>query len=557
MNPRNLRAPRCDGRPRHSACRGARAALHRVGLLILLALVLPTLGRAFTGQGSPSSPSEVPAAAVHAAEPEIAPVSGSTLLRDPRVQPALPPLVLPDAAPRGRGSPALPAADPPGQAGSAGALRVPGLPGLGGASGTQSGDPPQQALWAWDFYEERYYQLFTREIHGSGSLRILVEEGQAVPGPLLVRLAIAFEDQIYPRLREAYGVDPAPGVDDDPSITILLLDIHDARYHGVTAPSFVAGYFDPINQVRQSGLLGGKRSNEREMIYVDVGGPTDLAGDDILQTSAHEFSHLILWNHDSDEDDWVSEGVAELGVFLAGLGHPEAHVRPFLKSPQSSLTYWTGAARDYGKVYLFMLYLRDQFAVEDPGWLRRLVAHPANGMDGLRAVLPPGTGPAQVFLDHVMALHLNDPSLGGGRFSFKSIDLGGSFPLAQPNFHAPTARGDVDFILGPWTARVDRWTIEQQPVQVTVGASVPGSACVGAAWTAAGLPPRPMADTTCLSSAPSATWTFEPAGQGPTPPAFTVIANVAERPTGGLVSAAEAMPLGLVQRLFLPLGLRR
>jgi hypothetical protein len=489
---------------------------------------------------------------VHAAGPEVVPVSGSALLRDPHALPALPSLALPDAAPVGRASLEQASAGPGGLD-----WQAPNLRGSGGASRTQSGEPPRQALWAWDFHEERYYQLWAREPHGGGSLRILVEEGQAVPGELLVRLAIAFEDQIYPRLREAYGSDPAPGVDDDPSITILLLDIRDAWYHGVTAPSFVAGYFDPINQEQQSGLLGGKRSNEREMIYVDVGGPTDLGGGAILQTSAHEFSHLILWNHDSDEDDWVSEGLAELGVFLSGQGHPEAHVRPFLKSPQSSLTYWTGAARDYGKVYLFMLYLRDQFAVEDPGWLRRLVAHPANGMDGLRAVLPAGTGPAQVFLDHVMALHLNDPELGGGRFSFRSIDLGGSFPLAQPNVHAPNARGDVDFILGPWTARVDRWMIEQQPAHVTVGASVPGSACVGAAWTAAALPPRRVADTECLSSAPSAAWTFGPSAEGTTPPAFTVIANVAERPTGGYVSAAEALPLGLGHQLFLPLSLRR
>ncbi len=509
--------------------------------------VVPTSGHArlTTGTAQTGRPAEALFPTT-----DIEPVSGSVLRRDPAELPALPPLALPAALHD--------------QAGGLIPDVVGGLdklhPDADDGTGTQSSDLPRQSFWAWDFHEKRFYELWAREVHVSNTLRIYVEDGAVVPGPFLVKLAVAFEDEIGPRLHEAYGFDPQPGIDDDPTVTILLLDIRDALYHNRSADTYVAGYFEPDNEKRQVNLPDDRRSNEREMVYIDIAGPTDLGGNAVLQRVAHEFSHLILWHHDSDEDNWVSEGLAELAIFISGFGHPEGHVQPYLASPQSSLTYWIGTARDYGKVYLFFLYLHDRFARDDPTWLQRFVAHPANGMDGLRAVLPVGLGPAEVYRDHVLALFLNDPNLGDGQFSFASIDLGGEYRRARPNVHPADTRGDVDFFLGAWTARVDQWTVRQRGLAITAGTSVPGSTCSGVVATttnAHGLPPSPVVSTDCGAGAAQVGWTISAPPAGETTSAWTLIANVAERPTGGYLSAAEALPQTLAYRQFLPLSLRR
>lgn len=442
--------------------------------------------------------------------------------------------------------------------------------GAPGSTAARDDDPPRapadastrQRFWAWDFHDEAFYELWAREVHGSGRLRIYVEEGQAVPGPALLRLATAFEDVIYPRLRDAYGSEPLPGIDGDTAVTILLMDIRDGRHHGVPDATYYAGYFDPLNEARQADLPRGRQSNEREMIYIDVAAPTHVGGDELLQTVAHEFTHLIVWNHDPDETDWLTEGICQLAIHLAGLGHPRQHVLAFLNQPDDALTRWTGSARDYGKVHLFLLYLYDQLAREDPGWLRRLVSEPANGMDGLARLLPPDRSPSQLFRDYALALFVNTPTPGAGRYAFASIDLGqpGGYPRARPNTH-PADRVDVAaFDVGPWSIRADAFVVKRTPVEISITAAVPDAVCVGAAMSTNPTPALAGIDrleAACLDAQPSPAWVVDAPARDRATAVFTVVANAADTPTGAEITPASLASPMVDRTAFLPIAIRR
>lgn len=443
---------------------------------------------------------------------------------------------------------------------------VPRVPGAAAAQahapGRAAGADPDRDFWAWDFQEQRFYRLRAHGIHFSNSVEIYVEEGLNLPGPVINRLATAFEDQIRPRLHEAIGTEPIPGIDAKPALTLLLLDIRDAFYHQGDPSTFISGYFDPVNQMREADLPAGQHSNETEMVYIDAAPPTDPQAQRFLQTVAHEFTHLIHWNLDPNEARWFDEGLSQLGVFLAGLGHPRQHVEEFLRQPQVSLTYWSGTPRDYGKVYLFFLYLHDRFGDPEGEWLRGLAASPGIDMAGLAARLPAEAPPAAVFRDFALALALDSPQPGEGRLGFRSIRLGsgGDFPLAQPHAHPADPRLSEEFLLGPWTARVDRLTLRARPANLSLAVDSRGPVCLGLAWGSQAGAARPSPDrleTPCLTEGDHADWVFEAPPAGGSTEILTVVANPNESPLAAEIVVADLAVHDGGSRAYLPLALRR
>ena len=55
-----------------------------------------------------------------------------------------------------------------------------------------------------------------------------------------------FDENIYPNLKDAFGDEPNMGIDGDPKVYILLLNVRDG-FSG-SSPSYIAGYFDPSNE---------------------------------------------------------------------------------------------------------------------------------------------------------------------------------------------------------------------------------------------------------------------------------------------------------------------
>ena len=108
-----------------------------------------------------------------------------------------------------------------------------------------------------------------------------------------------FEGSINPDLgikaiaEDVFG-DP-PDIDHNGKITILLIDVRD-DYVPDVSESYVAGYFDPLDQ--------GQQGNLADIIYLDTnpGSLSGAHGQVLLSALAHEYQHLIHYCRDRPEE---------------------------------------------------------------------------------------------------------------------------------------------------------------------------------------------------------------------------------------------------------------
>src|SRR3990167_1813448 len=141
---------------------------------------------------------------------------------------------------------------------------------------------------AYFYVEDKYWDGLNpnQRVSLSNSISVLSEE---------------FDDNIYPKETQFWGVEPNPGIDNDPKITILLEDLISGN----------GGYFDSSNQYLKGFVIN---SNEREMIFVSV-----EAGNFAKVYLGHEFQHLISFNQKEltrkiQEDVWFNELRSEYSV---------------------------------------------------------------------------------------------------------------------------------------------------------------------------------------------------------------------------------------------------
>jgi len=206
----------------------------------------------------------------------------------------------------------------------------------------------QEIFWARTFTDYQFYQV-TATLEKIGiHCYIYVEDGQTVSGAVLNDLASEFDTNIYPIDTSIFGSEP--DVDEDPRITILLLDIDDG-YDGTGG--FIAGYFHSINEYNTTN------SNFREMFYLDLD-PGRPGSTQSFGTLAHEFQHMIHFNQDVNESTWVNEGCSTLAEFLCGYDH-DSNIEEFLIAPDDGLIHWGDELADYGQVYLFLYYLWEKY----------------------------------------------------------------------------------------------------------------------------------------------------------------------------------------------------
>ncbi len=205
-----------------------------------------------------------------------------------------------------------------------------------------------------------------------------VEKGQVVADEDLERASQEFEEVIYPRVTSYFGQEWTPGVDNDPRLTLAH-----GRIRGA------AGYFSSTDEYPKSVR---PRSNQREMFYIDTH-HLKVGSDFYRQVLAHELQHAIHWRHDRSENTWVSEGMAELAVTVAG--YPAGSPNLFMEHPFVSLIHWpldhANIAAHYGGASLFMHYLAQHYPAPQPGQRRgdlwQLQAQPKNGIPGVDAYL--------------------------------------------------------------------------------------------------------------------------------------------------------------------------
>jgi len=233
---------------------------------------------------------------------------------------------------------------------------------------------------------------------------LFVQEGVEVDASALDRIGKDIDTLVYPRVAAAFGEESSPGVDADPRISIIHVDLYGA-----------GGYVRSADEFPQ---LIAPESNEREAIYLDSSF-LDSPGSAYNAILAHELQHVIHLNGDGSEDAWVNEGLSQVAAELAG--GDTSTVDIFLAAPDTQLTHWPpdSEAVHYGESQLFFRYLLDRFGGRENA--AALVAAPGDGVSGVDGYLREfGTTFEDVFADWVVANYLDEDS---GRYAHEGADV--------------------------------------------------------------------------------------------------------------------------------------
>ncbi|MBN2031463.1 T9SS type A sorting domain-containing protein [bacterium] len=234
---------------------------------------------------------------------------------------------------------------------------------------------------------------------------------------------------IYDICHETFGQEI--DIDGDPRIVIFFTDLRDEYDQGRAARAAdipKAGVYLTRNEL---GAWLEPHSTETDMIYIDTE-PIIRAGT-ALQAMAQYFTHMIFRGEDSDEEQWLIEGMSGLAPVLCGYDYT-SHRFP-AETPKlaanKSLIHWTGwdggtPAIDVNEFYhtsLFFLYIYEQFGLNT---IASIAADSANGLQSVGSALPSGSILEDVFDDYAIAgfLDVLDHPTYGDRFGFQTVDFG-------------------------------------------------------------------------------------------------------------------------------------
>ncbi len=284
---------------------------------------------------------------------------------------------------------------------------------------------------------------------------------------------LAGDNGIYEDTRQRFGSEwnsnPEGGRDGDKRVILVFLgsdSIGGAGFYG---------FFSPADQ---SSRADSANSNEGEILFINA----DRANNDIydaLDTIAHEFVHLILFNQKVGRDGEFPEGAKPENVTLdEGLAVLNEELSGFgLEGPDGGNGFLLGALEavleeglnrpffafsrgysDYGAGYLWWRYFLDQFGADS---LREVTTSSVSGRENIGQVL--NRPFAEVFGNFVQAVALNGESGLSQELSFSTLQLtqtytdreGANYPLlglqgvVDQSFPASVTR-EVE--LQPWGA---------------------------------------------------------------------------------------------------------
>ncbi len=267
---------------------------------------------------------------------------------------------------------------------------------------------------------EKYQSSFELR-HVSPHAYWYVEDGFQVEKDDIQRAAIEFEEVIYPRVTDYFGTEWTPGVDNDPHLTIVHGDIKGA-----------GGYFSSTDEY-PSAIR--PHSNQREMIYINIS-YLRIGSPYYYSVLAHELNHAVLWNHDPSEDTWVSEGLAELSVTVAG--YPQDSINRYLQRPYIPLVHWplddAAIGAHYGGASLFMHYLYEHYSGLNGESLREIMTEQSDNIAGIDKYLA-DTGYDKDFhavLQDWVAANFLDEDVGPFGYSGLEVQAQKSRTVNQP-----------------------------------------------------------------------------------------------------------------------------
>lgn len=182
-----------------------------------------------------------------------------------------------------------------------------------------------------------------------------------------------YDTEILPMLRELLGAEKSAGIDNDPRVHVLLTEVIGEE---------LAGYFSSEDG---EDPRVNPNSNGMDMVLINARSLKDADG--MTDTLAHESEHLLQHGYDTNEDDFIDEGLAQAAAYLAQGGGADSFVREYLYDLGRSLIFWPtdGNKRAYyGSAFLFQMYLYERFGTDI---LRAEMQSSENGLRGVDAAL--------------------------------------------------------------------------------------------------------------------------------------------------------------------------
>jgi hypothetical protein len=274
------------------------------------------------------------------------------------------------------------------------------------------GDTEQ--FWITNNDTAKHRQITARLVYITPHSYFWAEEGARYNESDVKRLMDTFEEKIYPTDREFFGNENNPGIDGDPRIFVI---------YASGLGSGVAGYFNSSDSFHP---LVKEYSNAHETYMLST--TQDLADEFTYGVLAHEFVHMIQFASDRNDATWMTEGFADVGMFLNGYsvgGHDWAYTL----DPDLQLNTWGDSMEDngphYGQSFLYLAYFLDRFGEEATKALNTNPENDLSGVDDTLAdlgIADPLTGEIvtadDVFMDWAAALYLNDERVGDGRYTY-------------------------------------------------------------------------------------------------------------------------------------------
>jgi hypothetical protein len=278
----------------------------------------------------------------------------------------------------------------------------------------------QRTFWIWDFTTLTHYEI-NATILAIGKYSYIFMENSCISG-LGESVAIIqsetirdeFDSTTFPRVTDLAGHPNGTlgDIDGDPRIIILLSH-------------------EPICYYSQRNEQILDYSNQCEMFYIYSG--LFRWHQRLFSAIAHEFHHLIWFNNEMDEPQFILEALAEYAMYhsgyLASSDNLSPRVTDFLSHPEDSLLYFNydseeGLTRaiDYGGGYLLAFYIAEHYGVEI---LQNLITEPADGPQGIESVLKAAGHNItfnDIYLNWITTVTIDELGFNNNLYGFENID---------------------------------------------------------------------------------------------------------------------------------------
>lgn len=264
----------------------------------------------------------------------------------------------------------------------------------------------QQPFWVHNSQTNSNSQITAELIHKNDAVYAWVQTDKDYDGDAIAASVDEFGSRSYPAIREFFGSERNPGVDNDPRVHIL---------HTTETGAGIAGYFSSADGFSK---LANEFSNEKEMFYISLNWLNSLGDYETYETVlAHEFQHMVHWANDRNEETWLNEGFSEFAQEVAGYAPDTDFAQSFSGNPDTQLNTWnevsSGNAEHYGSAYLFAAYFAQRFGAE---LTKAVVANPLNGTAGFSDTLAQSGSDEtfeSVFGDWLIANYVDDTNALG------------------------------------------------------------------------------------------------------------------------------------------------